>query len=804
MIRYLIPLAALLVTTLSAPAYADPQGELEREGVRIYKLLPAPSKLIAEPGAKSWSIYGADIRTRDDDAVPGDTVQIIKVPKVGENPWDIGANAVTGLPTKAGDTLVAVVWARATKMPRGAKTVRLPLQIQQQGGDYETFGYTEAELTGDWAQYYVHARLPRDFRQEDVGASVHLATGKQTVELGPVYIMNIGAAAIDPSALPGVGPAAPVAATPVASSDASDGGALSPAIQRDVDALMAKLPGDPRRISPMDFDRAGVYGEMFKHRIVSDAGVPGGKALEIDVEKAGLESWSTGVNWPISEPVRKGDTVLVAVWAKGISAQNESQTPAISPIRLQRSGEDYASAASGAAFLSRDWKLYYVGGTSDVDIAPGPAGISMHLGSTKQKLRIGPTYVFNLGQGVSARDLPINEVTYDGRAADAPWRRAAMARIDEHRRADLRVQVTDAAGAPIANAPVTVRQTAHAFKLGTFVGHSYGDPTTSDERGLRKIQDESFNLLTLPTYWADWGWNGSGSLEADYRDMIDYVAAQGKDWRAHPIVWPGEGNMPSRILDAPKSKRRKLVMDHVREVMQFVAAREPMAIDLVNEPRVNRFFKENGQPDMVEDVFQLAHEIAPEVPLFVNDYAILNNGGLNTKAIEYYHDWLREMRGKRVPVGGIGFQSHFSAGLTAPERVIDILEGFATYDLPLHITEFDVETLDESAQADYTRDFILASLSVPQVEAFVFWQFWEGDHWKPNAAMIRRDWTPKPAYTAYRDLVYRDLWTDETLITDANGYVSLRPMKGEFTVSANGSSEIVTVSGPTEVALRSR
>jgi GH35 family endo-1,4-beta-xylanase len=273
-------------------------------------------------------------------------------------------------------------------------------------------------------------------------------------------------------------------------------------------------------------------------------------------------------------------------------------------------------------------------------------------------------------------------------------------------------------------------------------------------------------------------------MEAGYRNSIKFAHEQGIKWRAHPIIWPGEDYMPSRILvqkGKPK-KQREMVLSHVKEVMSFVASHNPIAIDLVNEVRVNQYFKENGNPDLVEEVFRLAHDIAPDVPLYVNDYAILNNGGLNKNSIEFYHNWIKEMQGKNVPLGGIGFQGHFGAGLTPPQRVMDILGGFSKYGLPLQITEFDVETYDEEAQAAYTRDILMAAFSEPALNAFIVWGWWEGDHWKKPAAMLREDWSEKLNFKAWRKAVYSDWWTREQGMTDSNGELTIRGFKGDYQI----------------------
>lgn len=73
----------------------------------------------------------------------------------------------------------------------------------------------------------------------------------------------------------------------------------------------------------------------------------------------------------------------------------------------------------------------------------------------------------------------------------------------------------------------------------------------------------------------------------------------------------------------------------------------------------------------------------------------------------------------------------------------------------LEITEFDIDTSDEATQTDYTRDFMTAAFSQPSVKAFVMSGFWEGAHWKPRGAMLRRYWSLKPNGEAYQELAFK-------------------------------------------------
>jgi uncharacterized protein (TIGR03437 family) len=73
----------------------------------------------------------------------------------------------------------------------------------------------------------------------------------------------------------------------------------------------------------------------------------------------------------------------------------------------------------------------------------------------------------------------------------------------------------------------------------------------------------------------------------------------------------------------------------------------------------------------------------------------------------------------------------------------------------------------------------------------MIWGFWEGAHWKPSAAMIRRDWSTKPNYDAWTDLICRQWWTDTTGATAADGVFRTRGFLGDYEID-------VTIGGVTQ------
>ena len=795
-----------LFVALTGTAFAQSDTvQLEAEGTRVWHMLPRPSEMIRHPGPESLEVYGTGAESLiEAPKLPGGKARLVKIKRAGENPWDIGANAPTQLKTGKGDVLLGAIWARAARLPEGQSQTEMGFHIQQLGGGYEQFKSEAAVLTPAWHQYFIYAEMPKKMKKGAVGLALHLSGASHDIEIGPIYLMNLGRGAVDSSKMPrSTYPKAAKGIVKAPLSKVATKAFVPPALSSDFAKIQNTLPQSAVLINAPAISNGNVFGENETHRFIDDPSVPGGKALEVTVSDTGLNSWSTGVNRSISTAISKGDVVFLAYWAKGIEAKNEAQTPIISPVRIQQSSEPYNSAAEGAAYLSREWKLYYASGKSDHLIPAGPAGVTMHLGLTKQTLRLGPAYLFNLGPNADVNALPRNKISYVGQSADAPWRAIAKSKIEQHRKGDLTIRVVDASGEPKAGIEVRAEMTEHAFHFGTFAGHELIDKNGEKDTKYHGSLSQNFNMVTLPTYWQDWGWNGNESLEPGYRKTIEFAHKTGLPWRAHPIIWPGEDYMPNRVLNEKGSprKQRRLVLDHVKEVMEFVGPRQPNAIDLVNEVRVNQYFKNNGNPDLVEEVFRLAHDIAPDVPLFVNDYGILNNGGLNEKSIEFYHDWIKDMQGKDVPLGGVGFQAHFGAGLTPPQRVMDILSDFAKYGLPLHITEFDIETYDEDGQADFTRDMLYAAFSEPAVEAFMVWGWWEGDHWKKPAAMLREDWSEKPNFKTWRQTIYDEWWTRERGVTNANGEIRIRGFKGKYNITAGGKTEKVSLAEKGDIVI---
>jgi hypothetical protein len=109
-----------------------------------------------------------------------------------------------------------------------------------------------------------------------------------------------------------------------------------------------------------------------------------------------------------------------------------------------------------------------------------------------------------------------------------------------------------------------------------------------------------------------------------------------------------------------------------------------------------------------------------------------------------------------------------------------MLNRFAQLGLALEVTELDVTLPDEQTQADYLRDFMTVAFSHPAVNGIVLWGFWEGQHWRPPAALFRLNWEQKPNGIQWSNLVFHTWWTTTNAPTDAGGSATVRGFKGDY------------------------
>jgi hypothetical protein len=166
-------------------------------GCAFAGLLLAPAaaqdalNIINDPGAPQ--VQGASGRLRDDPDVQGGKALRVVVRAKGTNPWDVAVESAITQPVKAGDQLLLAFWARLEKGEGGAATTTLPYSaVQISAAPYTTLFAGPAEIGPEWKLLEVRGKSDADHAAGTLKASIHLATAAQTVELGPIFVVNLG------------------------------------------------------------------------------------------------------------------------------------------------------------------------------------------------------------------------------------------------------------------------------------------------------------------------------------------------------------------------------------------------------------------------------------------------------------------------------------------------------------------------------------------------------------------------------------------------------------------------------------
>ncbi|WP_020578113.1 endo-1,4-beta-xylanase [Actinopolymorpha alba] len=524
------------------------------------------------------------------------------------------------------------------------------------------------------------------------------------------------------------------------------------------------------------------------------------RALQVSVTgspaSAGLDGeYEIALGAGTAAAVTEGDAMVASFWARSIEPTGDA---GYATFTFERDGGNYKKSANAALRFTSEWQKFEFPFRMVESYAAGGAHISLWLGYGPQVFQIAGVSVRDYGQGDPA-GFP--SVTYKGREANAAWRTAANDRISQYRKGDLRVTVVDPAGNPVPDAAVKVSMLQHAFNFGTAADARWLNNDTTDGRKYRSTVAENFNQTALGndlkwTYWENEAHREQYTLPA-----LEWLRSKDIFVHGHTLVWGSWGYMPpdvSPLANDPAALRAR-VDGHITDETSTLKGIVP-AWDVVNEPYSEHNLTDILGQDEIARWFTLARQGDPDARLLLNEYDLLEKNGWTKRKQDYIYNLLASLKSSGAPIDALGIQGHFT-GLqpTPPEDLLPILDRYADLGLPLEITEFDIATDDEQLQADYTRDFLTMMFSYPKIEALSTFGFWESNIWNPLAAFFRADWSAKPNALVWKDLIYRQWWTNAQGQTGADGKYTTRGFLGDYlvTVTVNGVSKQQRVSMPT-------
>lgn len=390
-LRYLA-LAALML----APAYAQSNADKDVADVL--------NRMINTPAAEAWNVWGAPATAFSDETVNGGRALRVKIDHKGANPWDAAAASVIKKPVKKGDVILVAFWAKAEEPAPGGTTAKVPaISVQLNKAPYTALFTEAAEIGGKWALYYASGVADADYGAEQITASVMLAADKQTIDLGPVFVLDYGPD-FDRTKLPHnktasapAQPQAQAAPTPAESRFASE-----------LASLRAKLPvkgvliGDPG--GPIF-----TYGPDVTGAKIAAPEIAGGTALRTTTSKPGEQPWSDGASMAVTGAIHKGDVVFVAAYLRAAEIPPEAQAGVITDFGVHQANAPWTPVATASVGVPRNtWRLVYASGVANDDYPAGSASFLVLLGCCKQTIDIGPVFVLDLGPNANLSALPAN------------------------------------------------------------------------------------------------------------------------------------------------------------------------------------------------------------------------------------------------------------------------------------------------------------------------------------------------------------------------------------------------------------
>lgn len=349
--------------------------------------------------------------------------------------------------------------------------------------------------------------------------------------------------------------------------------------------------------------------------------------------------------------------------------------------------------------------------------------------------------------------------------------------IRQLRTGDLVIRVEDAQKINVVGATVKLEQTKHFFDFGTTLRTEVFLDKFS-EQDKNQYLDTAKQLFNVSVHENALKWYSTEYEKGkiNYQDadkILNWSLVNKLKMRGHTLFWEVEEYNRPWVKALKPEELKQAVERRTKEVCSRYKGRID-EYDVLNEMLHGNFFRSRLGDSIVKDMFVWCKQVHPNAVLYVNDYDILNG-----KQLDKYVELIRSLLKQGVPVGGIGVQGHIREKIT-PERIQKSLDTLAQFRLPIKITEFDAIVDSEEEKARLLRDIYRVAFAHPAVKGILMWGFWEGAHWKPEAAIFRKDWQPLPAGQTYQDLVFNKWWTRVNTLTDKIGKVNIRAFYGDY------------------------
>ncbi|GGL11336.1 beta-xylanase [Sphaerisporangium melleum] len=305
-------------------------------------------------------------------------------------------------------------------------------------------------------------------------------------------------------------------------------------------------------------------------------------------------------------------------------------------------------------------------------------------------------------------------------------------------------------------------------KLRIHMGSAVDVTALAGEADYRAVLNREFTHITAENAmkWESvepqrgvYTWDDADAIVRNAQRNRQNVRGHTLLWHNQLPAWLTEG-VADGSIDA--KELRKILREHIlTEVGRYRG--KVRAWDVVNEVvdddgamRQSIWLTKLG-PGYIADAFRWAHQADPHAKLYINDY----NLEWNTAKIDTTLGIVKDLKAKRVPIHGIGFQGHLGIQYDYPGDFPSVMRTFTDLGLEAAITEADVRMVlpvtpeKLATQADYYTRMLSTCAGNPRCVEFTVWGYTDRHSWVPGffdgegaACILDENLAAKPAYRA--------------------------------------------------------
>lgn len=357
-----LALAAGLLGGLALPRAAIAQADNAAAIAALDAQLPGD--LINDPTSLNWTTQGDNLRVGNitgGDTPGGGAATRFDVRRAGANPWSVQVYVPLTAEIARGEVVTAGFWARTATPPEGENGGRVSVRFQNNVDPWPGFGDTTLTIGPDWQWYEVSATATIDVSRRNATLVFQIGAARQQVEIGQTIVIK-GA---DRIMAEGAGPQI---------------------------ALPPQLEGKGVLIS-QPHSRDWVFGGPAASRAARDEpAIYLGRAVQFTSPTTSETPWDIQASIPLTQDISEGDTLLIAVAARTVSAATDDGR-ALVGIRVQQNREPFDGFADNRFTVGPNWQLVQIRTTATMDLPAGTGLVALHFAGAEQAVDVGPVYV---------------------------------------------------------------------------------------------------------------------------------------------------------------------------------------------------------------------------------------------------------------------------------------------------------------------------------------------------------------------------------------------------------------------------